>query len=102
MLNVIATITIKESKAAEFRRVFIANVPNVLLEKGCLDYRLTTDFDTGFEQQLLDVNTVTVIEQWNTFEDFKNHRLAPHMIEHKLNVQDIVETVSIKVLQEIN
>jgi quinol monooxygenase YgiN len=101
MINVIATISIKESNIAEFRSIFIANVPNVLKEKGCLDYRLTIDFDTGFEQQFIDANSVTVIEQWNTFEDFQNHRLAPHMIEHKLNVQGLVDNLSIKVLQEV-
>lgn len=101
MLNVIATISIKTSKVEEFKHIFIANIPNVLVEKGCLEYRLTADFDTGFEQQLIEANTVTVIEKWNTFEDFKDHRLAPHMIEHKLKVQDLVESVSIKVLQEV-
>jgi quinol monooxygenase YgiN len=101
MINVIATITIKESKISEFKSIFIANIPNVLNEKGCLDYRLTSDFDTGFEQQVIIENSLTVIEQWNTFEDFQNHRLAPHMIEHKLKVKDLVDNLSIKVLHEI-
>ncbi|MEH6453792.1 MAG: antibiotic biosynthesis monooxygenase [Psychromonas sp.] len=101
MINVIATISIQASKIEEFRHIFTANIPNVLKEKGCLDYRLTADFDTGFEQQLLNENSVTVIEKWNTFEDFQNHRLAPHMIEHKLKVKDLVDNLSIKVLQEI-
>lgn len=101
MLNVIATISIKQSKVEDFKNIFIANIDNVLNEKGCIEYRLTADFETDFEQQLIAKNTLTVIEKWATFEDFQNHRLAPHMIEHKLKVQDLVESVSIKVLQEV-
>ncbi|WP_413701060.1 putative quinol monooxygenase [Psychromonas sp. KJ10-10] len=102
MLSVIASILIKESKVDQFKDIFIENIPNVLAEKGCLEYRITVDFDTGFEQQLIESNSVTIIEKWNTFEDFHNHRLAPHMIQHKLKVEDLVESVSIKVLQEIS
>lgn len=43
MINVIATITVSQDKKADFIRIFKANVPNVLAEDGCLEYRPTVD-----------------------------------------------------------
>ncbi len=100
MINVIASIHIKEGRLSKFIEIFKANVPNVLKEKGCLEYVPTLDLQTGLPPQELNKNVVTIIEKWENLEDLQAHLLAPHMLEFKENVKDLVEKVSFKVLKE--
>ncbi|MCD4802318.1 MAG: antibiotic biosynthesis monooxygenase [Anaerolineales bacterium] len=100
MINVIASIHIKEGRFSEFLEIFKSNVPNVLQEKGCRLYLPTTDVLSGFSSQELNSNVVTIIEKWDSLEDLKTHLSAPHMLAYKENVKDIVDRVSLKVLGE--
>ena len=100
MINVLASIKVKSSKKIEFLNIFKANVPLVKKEKGCIEYCPTIDFDTKIPVQKLDDNLVTIIEKWESFDDLKAHLAAPHMVSYKEKVKDIVESVSLKVLQE--
>jgi quinol monooxygenase YgiN len=43
MINVIASIHIKEGRLSEFVEIFKSNIPNVLEEKGCIEYVPTID-----------------------------------------------------------
>jgi len=97
MINVIASIHIKEGRFSEFLEIFKSNVPNVLQEKGCRLYLPTTDVLSGFSSQELNNNVVTIID---SLEDLKTHLSAPHMLAYKENVKDIVDRVSLKVLGE--
>ncbi len=101
MINVIASITIKEGRIPEFIEIFKANVPLVLKEKGCIGYLPTMDVDSGLPPQERDENVVTIIEQWETLADLKAHLTAPHMLTYKKKVEDIVVGLSLKVLQAI-
>ena len=101
MINVIASIQIKESHMSEFIEIFKANMENVLLETGCIEYVPTLDFVSGFPVQQLDSNVITIIEKWETLESLQAHLIAPHMLEYKENVKNIVESVSIKVLEKV-
>ena len=38
MITVIASLNIKEGKLSEFIKLFKSNIPNVLAEKGCVEY----------------------------------------------------------------
>lgn len=100
MINVIASVQVKEGKKAEFLEVFKANVPNVLAEKGCIEYLPTIDVQTGLPPQELNENVVMIIEKWTTLEDLQIHLSAPHMLAYQDKVKDIVEKVSLKVLTE--
>lgn len=100
MINVIASIQIKEGKLAEFIEIFKANIPEVFKEQGSIDYVPTVDLPTGLPPQELNSNVVTILEKWESVEDLKRHLTAPHMIEYQKKVRDIVEKVSIKVLKE--
>lgn len=100
MINVLASIKVKSGKRADFLKIFKANVPLVKKEKGCIEYCPTVDFDTKIPVQKLDADVVTIIEKWESFEDLKAHLAAPHMLSYKEKVKDIVESVSLKVLQE--
>ncbi len=100
MINVIATIRINEGRLSEFVDIFKANVPAVLEEEGCIEYMPTIDIQTGLSAQELESATVTVIEKWNCLEDLKAHLKAPHMLVFKERVIDLVDHVSLKILEE--
>ena len=100
MINVIASIRIKEGQVEEFLEIFKANVPHVLAEKGCVEYMPTMDVPTGLPPQELDDRVVTIIEKWDSLEDLKTHLTAPHMRTYQERVRDMVENVSIKILAE--
>ncbi len=100
MINVIASIQIKEGRVSEFIEIFKANVPKVLEEKGCIEYVPTIDVPTGLPPQALNENVVTIIEKWDSLEALQAHLSAPHMLAYKEKVEGIVDGMSIKVLKE--
>jgi quinol monooxygenase YgiN len=100
MINVIASIHIKEGQLSEFIEIFKSNIPKVLEEKGCIEYVPTVDVPTGLPPQELNNNVVTIIEKWDSLEDLQAHLLAPHMLAYKENVKDLVDKLSLKVLRE--
>jgi quinol monooxygenase YgiN len=100
MINVLASIQIKEGQLSKFVEIFKSNIPNVLEEKGCIEYVPTVDTPTGLPPQELDKNSVTIIEKWNTLEDLQAHLTAPHMLAYKEEVKDLVEKLSLKILKE--
>jgi len=98
MINVIAALHIKPGRVAEFIEIFKANVPNVLKEKGCIEYVPTTDLPTGLAVQDTDANVVTIVEKWDSLEDLQAHLCAPHMAAYSAKVKDMLEKRSIKIL----
>lgn len=100
MIHVIASITLKEGKKNEFLQIFKANVENVVMEKGCIEYRPAIDAMTGLDAQILDENMVTVIEKWDSVDDLKVHLTAPHMLVYREQVASMVDGVALKVLQD--
>ncbi|RLD67204.1 MAG: antibiotic biosynthesis monooxygenase [Bacteroidetes bacterium] len=100
MINVIASIHIKEGQLSEFIEIFKSNIPNVLKEKGCIKYVATIDANSGIDTQELNKNVITVIEKWESIEDLHAHLSAQHMLAYKEKVKNIVEEVSLKVLKE--
>ena len=100
MINVIASIHIKEGKLSEFIEIFKSNISAVLEEKGCIEYIPTVDVPTGLPPQKLNDNVVTIIEKWETLEDLKTHLSAPHMLKYREKTKELVEKMSVKVLKE--
>ncbi|MGB3209339.1 MAG: putative quinol monooxygenase [Desulforhopalus sp.] len=101
MIHVIASIHIKEGRRADFLDIFKSNIPDVLKEKGCLEYMPTVDLPTGLPPQELNENMVTIVEKWESLEDLRAHLSAPHMLAYHKKVKDIVEKVVLKVLERI-
>ena len=99
MIHVIAAIQIKEGKVAEFIEIFKSNVPAVLEENGCIEYVPTVDIDSGIGIQELNATVVTILEKWDSVEALQAHLIAPHMVEYQAKVKDMVEKVSLKVLE---
>ena len=102
MVNVIASIEVKEGHLAEFAKIFTDNVPNVLAEEGCIEYLPTIDVSTNIGVQEANKNVVTIIEKWESLDHLYAHLKAPHMDTYREKVKDIVVGVSIKVLTEVS
>ena len=101
MINVIASIYLKEDQLSDFVGILKLNVPNVLKEKGCIEYLPTVDAPTGLPTQQLEENVVTIIEKWRSLEDLQAHMKAPHMLAYKDQVKGLVDKVTLKVLVEL-
>lgn len=99
MIHVIAAIQVKPGTVREFIDIFKTNVPNVLAEKGCIDYVPTIDVDAGLPPQQRDADTVTIIEKWDSLDDLRAHLKTPHMLAYREKVKDIVKGMSLKVLE---
>lgn len=100
MVNVIASIEVKEGYVAEFVKIFTENVPNVLAEKGCIEYTPTVDVSTNIGAQEVNKNVVTIIEKWESLDHLYAHLKAPHMATYREKVKDMVVGVTLKVLVE--
>ena len=99
MITVLASIYVKPGEKEKFLDIFKANVPAVCAEKGCVSYVPMVDVDTQLPPQEMDDNVVTIVEQWESIEALKAHLAAPHMLKYKDNVKNIVEKVTLKVLE---
>lgn len=100
MINVIATVQVKEGKRSEFINLFKTIVPLVKAEKGCIDYFPTIDLPTDLPPQDINENEVTIIERWQSLDHLMAHLGTKHMAEHMEKEKELVEKASIKILQE--
>ena len=100
MINVIASIKVKPEQLTRFIAIFKANTPKVLEEEGWIEYAATVDKNTPIPIQEIDPCIVTIIEKWQSLDHLNAHLEAPHMLEYKVEVTDMVEAVSLKILQD--
>lgn len=100
MIHVIATIEVVDGARDEFLTHFRQLVPKVLVEDGCVEYGPKIDVETGIEiQEPLRRNIVVVLEKWETIDDLKKHLDAPHMNEYRETVKDLVQGMTLEVLE---
>ena len=100
MISVIATISLKPGTRADFLKVFNANVPAVLAENGCAEYFPAVDADAKLDAQSKDENAVVVIEKWESLDALHAHLQAPHMVEFREKAGDMIQGISLKVLEQ--
>ena len=100
MVHVIASVQVKADKRDEFIALFKANLPKVRAEKGCIRYLLTVDMPTGLPPQVLDENGLTIIETWEALDALQAHFGTPHMSAFFEKEKPLVESSTIKILQE--
>ena len=98
MIHVLASIKVKPGKRDFLIEHLKSNIPNVIKEKGCIEYNYTIDGDYHLDNQTFDENIVTMIEKWENFDSLKKHMHAPHMLSYRENVKDLVENTSLKIL----
>jgi quinol monooxygenase YgiN len=100
MIYVIATIKLKPNCREAFLEIFQRNVPRVRAEKGCLNYEPTVDIETGLAAQgPIRDNVVTIVEAWEGLEALQAHLSAPHMTAYRTQVKDLVQGVTLQVVQ---
>ncbi len=101
MINVVASIRVQPGKLSDYLAILKANMPVVRKEKGCIEYVPAIDFDTKLPPQVLDKNCVTLLEKWESLEALHAHLASPHMLDYREKVKDLVESVTLKVLEEV-
>ncbi len=100
MIHVIAEIEVRPGKREEFLRRFEQLVPKVLQEPGCLEYGPAVDLPTALGNQApVRDNVITVIEKWENLEALERHLIAPHMVQYREEVKDLVVHSQLRVLQ---
>ncbi len=101
MINVVASIRVKEGKLSDYLAILKANMHAVRKERGCIEYVPTIDVDSKLPPQVLDKNCVTLLEKWGNLETLQAHLGSPHMLVYREKVKDLVGSVTFKVLQEV-
>lgn len=99
VIDVIASIRLKPGCRQQFLTLFNANVPNVVAEDGCHQYYPAIDVETGHPAQDQNPDSVTVVEKWRDVAALQAHSEAPHMAAYREQAKDMVEAVSLKVVQ---
>ena len=99
MLCVLATIDVAEGRRDEFLDVFRQLVPKVLAEEGCLEYGPMIDLETNLPAQPpVRANTVVIVEKWTSIDALETHLMAPHMLDYRKAVKDLVRGMSLQIL----
>jgi quinol monooxygenase YgiN len=102
MIYVIASIYLKTGTLSDYLAILKSNLPAVRKEKGCFEYIPMTDIDVQLPPQVLDNNVVTILEKWESLEALHAHFGSSHMMDYREKVRNIVASVAIKVLQEVD
>jgi quinol monooxygenase YgiN len=102
MLHVVATITLHPGRRERFLKEFLAIVPEVRAEDGCVEYGAGVDVPSGLAAQPpLRSDVVVVVEQWRDLAALQAHLVAPHMMAYRERVKDMVVTVELQVLAPV-
>jgi quinol monooxygenase YgiN len=102
MIHVIATIEVHPGKREAFLDEFRRLVPHVQAEKGCIEYGPNVDVDAGLPVPVpLRENVVTIVEKWDDLAALKAHLVAPHMMDYRQRVKELVVGVKLQILQPV-
>lgn len=99
MIHVIASIRTAPRRRDDVLRLFSALVPQVLAEAGCIEYGTAVDLENAIDgQPAARPDMVTVIEKWQDPDALRAHLAAPHMLQFRDKVKELVAGVEIRVL----
>jgi quinol monooxygenase YgiN len=102
MINVIASICVKTGTLSDYLEILKANISAVRKEKGCAEYVAMVDIDAKLPTQVFDNNVVTILEKWESLEALHAHLASSHMLNYREKVRNMVESVAVKVLGEVD
>jgi quinol monooxygenase YgiN len=100
MIYGVVSVRVKAGKLQEFLELFKSNAIKVRQEKGCIQYIPVVDIDVSLPIQALDKNVVTILETWESLTALRDHFATPHMVAYFKKEKDLIEGVSLKMLQE--
>ena len=99
MIHVVAVLTAKPGKREEVLKHFLPNIPNVLAEKGCIEYAAAIDADPALPiQKQWGPDTFLVIEKWESMDALEAHGAAPHMAAFGAKVRDLLASRAVHIL----
>ncbi len=99
MICVIATLNLKEGKRDDYLVELRKIIPDVLKERGNIEYAPFIDLPSGFPVQPPQrPDTVTIVEKWESLDALKSHMSAPHMGPYRQATKDIVQSMQVQVL----
>jgi len=102
MIYVIATVEVVEGKREALLEEMHRLVPKVRAERGCLEYGPTLDVKTNIPVQIpVRDQVITIVEKWEDLPALQAHLVAPHMLEYRAKVKDLVVRTSLQVLQPV-
>ena len=100
MIHVLATVELKSGRREDFLSEFHKIVPLVRQEKGCVEYGPAIDTATDISAQgRLRENVVVVIEKWENLPALEAHLIAPHMLEYRGKVKEMVARTQLQILE---
>ena len=100
MIIVIATAEVVDGGREAFLERFHVIVPLVLGEAGCIEYGPTIDTATDISAQApMRPNVVTIVEKWESLAHLEAHLVAPHMVEYRPKVKDLVVRTTLMILE---
>src|SRR5512136_2111387 len=98
MIYVIATVEVKPGKREELLKRVRQLVPKVRAEKGCLEYGPAIDASTAIKAQIpLGENFLVMAEKWEGLKELEAHLTAPHMLEYRQDVKELVAGVKLQI-----
>lgn len=101
MIHVIATIFVREGVRDEYLQAIADITQAVRAESGCIEYDPVIDVESGIETQLLDPNSVVIVEKWDSLDALHIHRSAPHLVKFKEETSDLVEGMSLRIFSSV-
>ncbi|MCI0683541.1 MAG: antibiotic biosynthesis monooxygenase [Gemmataceae bacterium] len=99
MIHVLAIVELRPGKRDAFLAEFHRIVPLVRAEAGCIEYGPAVDLNTGITvQSPVRDDVVTVVEKWDSLDALRAHMAAPHMVQYRERVKDLVVNVKLQIL----
>lgn len=89
MIHVIATLNVAPGRRPDLIAVFKRLAPLVHAEEGCIEYGATVDVASGLPiQPSARLDSLVVVEKWQSLEHLQTHLNAPHMVDFRAEVAD--------------
>ena len=99
MIHVVAVLTTKPGMRGQVLEHFLANVPAVRAEKGCIEYGAAVDTENAPSfQTKYGPDTFIVIEKWESVEALQAHSTAPHMAAYAAKVREMMVGRAVHIL----
>jgi quinol monooxygenase YgiN len=99
MIHVVAVITAKPGQREAVLKDFHANVPNVLAERGCIEYGAAVDAQPALPfQSVWGPDSFVVIEKWQDIDALKAHAEAPHMRGYAAQTRKMIANRDVYIL----
>ena len=99
MIHVIAEVLVKSGQRDQLLAEIQSILADVRQEYGCIEYGPAVDAETEIVRQATNPDMVTMIESWESLEALEAHLVAPHMLDYREKVKDLVIDVRLRILR---